>query len=124
MNSRKRKHKEATEPSLAAQEWAEIVLIEMLRVLLAQKFERCSAEMLDAATVYAAPPWLSDVAQALGMTTPDDGAPLALNWNQALAAIRDLREKSERVDRALRRWRAECPCACAACQTVEGACLP
>lgn len=38
----------------------------------------------------AAPPWLSDVAQALGYVRPD-GAPLALNWSQALEAIRELR---------------------------------
>jgi hypothetical protein len=38
----------------------------------------------------AAPPWLSDVAQALGYVRPD-GAPMALNWSQALEAIRELR---------------------------------
>lgn len=39
---------------------------------------------------HAAPPWLSDVAEALGIVRPSDGAPLALNWTQALEEIRDL----------------------------------
>lgn len=39
---------------------------------------------------HAAPPWLSDAAEALGMVRQSDGAPLALNWTQALEEIRDL----------------------------------
>lgn len=39
---------------------------------------------------HVAPPWLSDVAEALGIVRPSDGAPLALNWTQALEEIRDL----------------------------------
>lgn len=41
---------------------------------------------------HAAPPWLSDAAEALGEVRRSDGAPLALNWTQVLEAIRDLRE--------------------------------
>ena len=33
-----------------------------------------------------APPWLADAAEALGEVRHDDGAPLALNWTQVLAA--------------------------------------
>jgi hypothetical protein len=34
------------------------------------------------------PPWLADAAEALGEVRPEDGAPLALNWTQVIAAIR------------------------------------
>lgn len=60
---------------------------------LERKAERNLREALDAAEVYAAPPWLSDVAEALGMVRPCDGAPLALNWTQVLAEIRDQRDE-------------------------------
>lgn len=90
---------QATEPSLAAQDRAEDLLVEFVAdhpptnqiIALARELERFAAEALDAAKVYTAPPWLSDVAEALGMVRPYDGAPLALNWTQALAAIRDQR---------------------------------
>ena len=38
------------------------------------------------------PPWLADAAEALGEVRPEDGAPLALNWTQVIAAIHELRE--------------------------------
>lgn len=38
------------------------------------------------------PSWLSDAAEALGECRPEDGAPLALNWTQVIAAIHELRE--------------------------------
>jgi hypothetical protein len=52
--------------------------------------ERCVEAVEYQAPV--APPWLSDVAEALGLVRPSDGAPLALNWTQALEEIRDLRD--------------------------------
>ena len=42
-----------------------------------------------------APPWLADAAEALGEVRPEDGAPLALNWTQVLAAIGDMREERD-----------------------------
>ena len=48
-----------------------------------------------------APPWLADAAKALGMVRPIDGAPLALNWTQVLAAIRELRDERDG-------WKANC----------------
>lgn len=89
----------AAEPSLAAQDRAEDLLVEFVTdhpptnqiIAMARELERFAAEAMDAAKVYGAPPWLSDVAEALGMVRPSDGAPLALNWTQALAAIRDQR---------------------------------
>jgi len=54
-------------------------------------------KLLDVATM---PPWLADAAEALGEVRPEDGAPLALNWTQVIAAIHDLRE--ERDDWKLR----------------------
>lgn len=120
------------EPSLIAQDRAEELLCRFVAdhppktaiIDLARELERFAAEHLDAAKVYAAPPWLSDVAEALGMVRPCDGAPLALNWTQALTEIRDLHEWHVAIDVALRRWRSECPCACGACQAVEEATLP
>jgi hypothetical protein len=41
------------------------------------------------------PCWLSDAAEALGAVRPEDGAPLALNWNQVLEAIRDMRDERD-----------------------------
>jgi hypothetical protein len=38
------------------------------------------------------PPWLADAVEALGECRPEDGAPLALNWTQVIAAIHELRE--------------------------------
>lgn len=38
------------------------------------------------------PPWLADLAVALGQVAPD-GTPLALNWTQAMAEVRRLRER-------------------------------
>lgn len=52
-----------------------------------------------------APPWLADAAEALGEVRPEDGAPLALNWTQVLAAIHELRE--DRDHWKLRAERAE-----------------
>lgn len=46
----------------------------------------------------AVPPWLSDAAEALGETRPEDGAPLAMNWSQVLHAIRELRAENENYD--------------------------
>jgi hypothetical protein len=46
-------------------------------------------KLLDVATM---PPWLADAAEALGEVRPEDGAPLALNWTQVIAAIHELRE--------------------------------
>ena len=48
-----------------------------------------------------APPWLADAAEALGRVRPSDGAPLALNWNQVLQEIRDLRDERDG-------WKANC----------------
>lgn len=122
----------SSEPSLVAQDRAEDLLCEFvadhppqdLVIRLARHLEVFAAERMDAAKVYASAPWLSDVAEALGMVRPCDGAPLALNWTQALAEIRDLHEWHVAVDKALRRWRSECPCACAACAAVEQSTLP
>lgn len=101
----------ATEPSLAAQDRAEDLLCEFVAdhpptahvIALARELERFAAEYMDAAKVYAAPPWLSDVAEALGLVRPCDGAPLALNWNQALAEIRDQRASLAEAKRDLER---------------------
>jgi hypothetical protein len=38
-------------------------------------------------------PTLSDVAEALGMVRPSDGALLVLTWPEALEAIRELRKE-------------------------------
>jgi len=46
-------------------------------------------KLLDVATM---PPWLADAAEAIGEVRPEDGAPLALNWTQVIAAIHELRE--------------------------------
>jgi len=100
-----------TEPSLAAQDRAEDLLVEFVAdhppttcvIALARELERWAAEALDAAKVYAAPPWLSDVAEALGLIRPEDGAPLALNWTQALKEIRDQRESLAEVKLDLQR---------------------
>lgn len=102
---------QATEPSLIAQDRAEDLLVEFVAdhppqaqvVALARELERFAAEALDAAKVYAAPPWLSDVAEALGMVRPCDGAPLALNWNQALEEIRNQKADREEARRDLER---------------------
>jgi hypothetical protein len=51
------------------------------------------------------PPWLADAAEALGEVRPEDGAPLALNWTQVIAAIHELRE--DRDHWKLRAERAE-----------------
>lgn len=40
----------------------------------------------------SAPSWLGDAAEALGEVRLEDGAPLALNWTQVIAAIHELRE--------------------------------
>ncbi len=50
---------------------------------------------------HSAPPWLADAAEALGRVRPSDGAPLALNWNQVLQEIRDLRDERDG-------WKANC----------------
>ena len=50
---------------------------------------------------HGAPPWLADAAEALGRVRPSDGAPLALNWNQVLQEIRDLRDERDG-------WKANC----------------
>jgi len=42
-----------------------------------------------------APPWLADAAEALGRVRPCDGAPLALNWNQVLQEIHELRDERD-----------------------------
>lgn len=52
-----------------------------------------------------APSWLGDAAEALGEVRPSDGAPLALNWTQVIAAIHELRE--DRDEWKLRAERAE-----------------
>ena len=52
-------------------------------------------------TAADAPPWLADAAEALGRVRPSDGAPLALNWNQVLQEIRDLRDERDG-------WKANC----------------
>lgn len=49
----------------------------------------------------SAPTWLSDVAEALGMVRPD-GAPLALNWTQAIDGIRDLRAERDECREEIR----------------------
>jgi hypothetical protein len=53
-------------------------------------YERGAAvlKLLDASL---APPWLADAAEALGEVRPD-GASLALNWQQVIQGIRELRE--------------------------------
>lgn len=71
-----------------------------------------------AAQIDAGPPWLEDIAEALGKIAPS-GKPLALNWTQALEAVRQLRrdllevcaiattpmpEDREVVNQARRRW--------------------
>jgi len=48
-----------------------------------------------------APPWLADAAVALGKVRPIDDAPLALNWNQVLQEIRELRDERDH-------WKANC----------------
>lgn len=91
----------ATEPSLVAQDRAEDLLCEFvadhppqdLVIRLARHLDIFAAEWMDAAKVYASPPWLSDAAEALGLVRSSDGAPLALNWNQVLEEIRDQRER-------------------------------
>jgi hypothetical protein len=44
------------------------------------------------------PPWLAEAAEALGEARPEDGAPLALNWTQVIAAIRELRRERDRLE--------------------------
>jgi hypothetical protein len=54
----------------------------------------------------AAPPryWLEDAAEALGKVRESDGAPLALTWNEALDAIRELKaELDECIDNRITR---------------------
>lgn len=53
-----------------------------------------------------APPWLADAADALGRVRPSDGAPLALNWNQVLQEIRDLRDERDHWKANNDSWRA------------------
>ena len=50
------------------------------------------------------PPWLADAAEALGEVRPEDGAPLALNWTQVLAA-----EMRADRDERRRQWYADRP---------------
>lgn len=65
-----------------------------------------------------APPWLADAAEALGEVRPVDGAPLALNWTQVLAAIGDMREeRDEWKKRAESAEYALAPYLCPECKT-------
>jgi hypothetical protein len=64
------------------------------------------------------PPWLADAADALGEVRPEDGAPLALNWTQVLAAIGDMREeRDEWKKRAESAEYALAPYLCPECKT-------
>jgi len=66
----------------------------------------------------AAPPWLADAAEALGEVRSSDGAPLALNWTQVLAAIGDMREdRDEWKKRAESAEYALAPYLCPECKT-------
>lgn len=57
-------------------------------------YKRADA-ILKLLNVAIAPPWLADAAEALGQVRPVDGAPLALNWTQVIAAIRELRDERD-----------------------------
>lgn len=62
--------------------------------------------------------WLSDMAEALGEVRPEDGAPLALNWTQVVAAIHDMREeRDEWKKRAESAEYALAPYLCRECKT-------
>jgi hypothetical protein len=64
------------------------------------------------------PPWLADAAEALGEVRPGDGAPLALNWTQVIAAIGDLRDdRDELKKRAESAEYALAPYLCQECRT-------
>ena len=64
------------------------------------------------------PPWLADAAEALGEVRPEDGAPLALNWTQVIAAIVDMREeRDEWKKRAESAEYALAPYLCPECKT-------
>jgi hypothetical protein len=52
------------------------------------------------------PPWLADAAEALGEVRPEDGAPLALNWTQVIAAIHELRDERDHWKANNDSWRA------------------
>lgn len=58
---------------------------------------------LEAVALY--PPWLADAAEALGEVRPSDGAPLALNWTQIIAAIHELREDRDHWKANSDSWR-------------------
>jgi hypothetical protein len=58
--------------------------------------------------IASSPPWLADLAEALGEVRPDDGAPLALNWTQVIEAIRDLRDDRDSWKSTSESWRTSC----------------
>jgi hypothetical protein len=51
--------------------------------------------------------WLSDEAEALGQVRSEDGATLALNWTQVLAAITELRAELAATQRTVSAYRRE-----------------